>query len=105
MQHADSSQNYEELLASIIQLGNTILDDEILFLILFDENRQELVGVIDSFNQYRKEGHYRLKLDEPSLAVTVFKQRQPVAISDVGSDPRVSPRMIKKFGKIGRAHV
>ena len=98
LRHADSSQNYEELLTNIIQLGNTILDDEILFLILFDENRQELVGVIDSFNQYRKEGHYRLKLDEPSLAVAVFKQRRPVAISNVGNDPRVSPRMVKKFG-------
>ncbi len=98
LRHADSSHNYEELLANIIQLGNTILDDEILFLILFDENRQELVGVIDSFNQYRREGHYRLKLDEPSLAVTVFKQRQPVAISDVNGDPRVSPKMVEKFG-------
>lgn len=98
LRQADSSNNYEELLKNIIQLGNSILDDEILFLILFDENNHELVGVIDSFNEYKKEGHYRLKLDEKSLAVTVFKQRQPVAVPDVQKDPRVSPRMVKKFG-------
>jgi len=97
LRHADSSHNYEELLSNIIQLGNTILDDEILFLILFDEEKQKLVGVIDSFSEYRKEGYYQLSLDETSLAVTVFKQRQPVAITDVKNDPRVSTRMVKKF--------
>ncbi len=98
LRQADSSGNYEELLANIIQLGNTILDDEILFLILFDENSRELVGVIDTFNEYKKEGHYRLRLNEPSLAVSVFKERRSIAIADVREDPRVSPRMVEKFG-------
>ncbi|HEB56963.1 MAG TPA: EAL domain-containing protein [Gammaproteobacteria bacterium] len=98
LRRVDSSNNYEELLTNIIHLGKSILDDEAMYLMLFDENAQELVGVIDSFNEYRKEGYYRLKLDEPSLAVTVFKQHQPVAIADARHDPRVSPRMIKKYG-------
>lgn len=97
LRQADSSNNYEELLNNIIELGNSILDDEILFLIFYDENTHELLGVIDSFNQYKKEGHYRLSMDETSLAVEVFKQRQAITISDTHNDPRVSQRMQKKF--------
>ncbi len=97
LRQADSSSNYEELLNNIVELGNSILDDEILFLILYDENNHELVGVIDSFNKYKKQGHYRLKLDEQSLAVEVFKQRQTIAIPDVRDNPHVSQKMVKKF--------
>ncbi len=98
LRQAGSSNDHEERLANIIQLGKDILNDELICLILFDENRQDLVGVIDSFNGYRKEGYYRLKLDEPSLAVTVFKQHQPLAIADVSRDPQVGPWMAEKYG-------
>jgi len=97
LRQADSSNNYEELLNNIIELGDSVLNDEILFLILYEDSSHELVGIIDSFNKYKKEGHYRLKLDERSLAVAVFKQRQTIAITDVKGDPRVSQKMVEKF--------
>ncbi|VAX12659.1 diguanylate cyclase/phosphodiesterase (GGDEF & EAL domains) with PAS/PAC sensor(s) [hydrothermal vent metagenome] len=98
LRQAGFSSNYEELLANIIHLGNDILDDEVMYLMLFDESCQELVGVIDSFNGYRKDGYFRLSLNENSFAVTVFKQAKPLAITDVKNDPRVNARLTKKYG-------
>lgn len=98
LRQTDSGNNYEERLANIIQLGKNFLNDEIIYLMLFDKARQELAGVIDSLNGYKKEGYYRLKLDEPSLAVSVFKQHQPVAIADISHEPQTSPWVAKKDG-------
>jgi PAS domain S-box-containing protein len=68
------------------------------FVIVHDAGADELVGVAQTGVGYRPEGHFRLRLDTPSLAVWAFSQRQTVAVPDVTNDPRVSPQMRERFG-------
>ncbi len=67
------------------------------FVLVFDQAANELVGVIQSGSDYRPDGHYRLRLDETSIAVWAFNQRQTVVVEDARQDPRVSPRMSEHF--------
>jgi len=89
---------------SIHDVGNTVvglcessLQADKVFLILFDEDSQELVGVAQTEGAFKDEGYYRIGLDEVSLAVMVFKAGETYAIDNVQEDPRCSPRMRTRF--------
>lgn len=86
-------RTYEQL----VDLCREALQLDMAFLLVIDEERGELVGVAQTGSSYNPAGHYRISLDEPSVAVFVYKEEKLTAIDDVGDDPRVSPRMIKKF--------
>jgi len=68
-----------------------------VFVLVRDDAADALVAVAQSGADYRPEGHFRLPLDEPSLAVWAFNQQQTVAVADTRSDPRVSPLMCDRF--------
>ena len=81
----------------LVNMCREALDMDIAFLILHDEATNQLVGVSTTGEEYRPEGHFRLSLDEPSMAVLIFKEGRLTLIEDVADDPRVSPRMVKRF--------
>lgn len=82
----------------VISLCASAFKADKVFLILFDENTRELVGVAQTSGSYKEEGYFRLDLDDISMAVMVFKAGETMAISDVQTDPRCSPEMRKRFG-------
>ena len=67
------------------------------FVLIFDQAANELVGVVQTGSDYRPEGHYRLRLDETSLAVWVFNHRETVAVEDALRDPRASQNICGQF--------
>jgi len=67
------------------------------FVIVFDQDANQLVGVAQTGFDYRPEGHFRLRLDEISVAVWAFNHRQTIAIEDCRDDPRVSQMMRAHF--------
>ena len=67
------------------------------FVLVYDPQANELVGVIQTGSDYRPEGHYRLTLDETSLAVWAFNHRKAAAVLDCRVDERVSQRMRSHF--------
>jgi diguanylate cyclase (GGDEF)-like protein/PAS domain S-box-containing protein len=86
-------ETYDQLVA----ICREALAADMVFLMLHDADTDELVSVSQTGNHYRHEGHVRVSLDEPSLAVLVFKEKRLTVIEDVEGDYRVSPRMVKKF--------
>ena len=81
----------------LVEICRQALNTDIAFLVLRGEGLRELVGVSQTGASYNPAGHFCLSLDEPSLAVTVFNEGKQMAIDDVATDPRVSPRMRAKF--------
>jgi len=94
---AGESRALPDLLDAVVEVAQEVLPGDMVFLILKDPARDELVGVSQTGAKYRAEGHFRLSLDEVSMAVNVFQQKAMLAIDDVARDPRVSPRMRAAF--------
>ncbi len=87
------SDTYDQL----VDICCEALHVDMAFLLLHDKKTHELIGVAQTGSTYKPEGHFRLSLDEPSVAVFVFREGKLTAISDVLGDPRVSPRMVEQF--------
>ena len=81
----------------VVELCRQAVNAEQAFVLLFEPAANELVGVIQSGSDFRPEGYYRLRLDETSIAVWAFNQRQTVAVEDARNDLRVSQRMCEQF--------
>ena len=81
----------------VIELCCQAVKTDQAFVLLFDPAVNELVGVIQTGSDYRPDGHYRLPLNQPSLAVWAFKQGQTVAVENVREDARVNTRVIEHF--------
>ncbi len=94
---ADLNRELHGLLDAIVALAGEAIPGDMVFLILKDPEKDELVGVAQTGSRYDPAGHFRLGLDEVSMAVHVFHQGQTLAIDDVANDPRVSPRMRARF--------
>ena len=85
----------------IVNVCHKALGADLAFVMMLDNDRNELVCVIQSGAEYEASGHFRLKMDEQSLAVWSFNNGQTVALDDCSGDPRVSPRMREQFGVHG----
>lgn len=85
------------LLDSIVDLCREAIDDDMSFLILKDENSEELLGVAQTGCSYNPEGYFRLAMHETSIAVWAFNEGKTAAIDNTAQDPRVSKRMNEKF--------
>jgi PAS domain S-box-containing protein len=83
---------------SMVALCHQAIGADQAFLIVHDPGSATLVGVAHTGAEYRPEGHYRLALDEQSLAVWAFTHRQTVVVEDAPTDPRVSPQKCARFG-------
>ncbi len=89
--------NTAKVFRDIIELCRQALDADRVFLIIYDKESDQLVGVIDTQHDYEPDGYYRLGMDEVSLAVWIFKECASVTVDDIYTDQRVSPRMREKF--------
>jgi diguanylate cyclase (GGDEF)-like protein/PAS domain S-box-containing protein len=92
-----SSANIEEVVAMILNTCQNTVGGDIIFLILHDAEHNELVGVAQTAFAYNPSGHYRLSLNETSMATMIFNKGETTAITDCSNDPRVSPKMIARF--------
>ncbi len=97
LRSAGESRALPDLLDAVVEVVHEVIRGDMAFLILKDPVRNELVGVAQTGAKYRAEGHFRLSLDEVSMAVNVYHQKATLAIDDVARDPRVSPRMRAAF--------
>jgi len=85
----------------IVKVCHSALGADLAFAMVRDNETNELVCVIQSGSEYDASGHFRLKLDEKSLAVWSFNNEQTVSLDDCSDDERVSPRMREHFGVHG----
>ena len=85
----------------IVKVCHSALGADLAFVMLADKEAHDLVCVIQSGAEYQASGHFRLKLDEKSLAVWSFNEEQTVALDDCSDDERVSPHMREHFGVHG----
>ena len=92
-----TSANMEEVVAMILDTCQNAVGGDMIFLLLHDPERNELVGVAQTGAAYDAAGHFRLSLDETSMAVMIFNEAKTTAVSDISSDPRVSPEMVARF--------
>jgi len=84
-------------LEQLVDICREALSVDIASLLLHDKADHELVGVVHSGVNFDAEGHFRVSLDETSLATLVFNHG-PTSIDDTCRDSRVSPRMVNHFG-------
>ena len=91
------SQTYAEILEYIIHTCQEALDDDMIFILLHDAVTDELVGLVQTGDDYKEGGHYRIPVNERSLAVWVYKNSKTAVVEDVKNDPRVSRVMIERF--------
>lgn len=93
-----SGTNLEQAVEMILDTCRSAVGGDIIFMIMHDTERNELVGVAQTGADYHPDGHFRLSLDDISMAAMIFKEGKTVAINDCSNDPRVSPEMVKRFG-------
>lgn len=97
LRSADGDAGTATVFRQVVALCRQAVNADQAFMLILDQAANELVGVVQTGSDYRPDGHYRLRLDETSLAVWAFNQRQIVAVEDTLRDPRVSPRMSATF--------
>lgn len=97
LRFSSTGANMEEAVAMILDTCQSAVGGDMIFLILHDPARNELVGVAQSGAAYNPAGHFRLPLDKPSMAVMIFKEGRTTSIADCRNDPRVSPEMVARF--------
>ena len=97
LRSAGGDEGTAAVFQQVVTLCSQIANAAQAFVMVFDQTANELVGVVQTGTDYRPEGHYRLRLDETSLAVWAFNQREAVAVEDCRKDIRVSHRMRTLF--------
>lgn len=93
----DGKVDLATVLTSLVDACQEIVGGDEVFLILHDEASNQLLGIAQTGEGYNRQGHFRLSLDEPSMAAWIFKQGQTMAIDDASRDPRVSLEMRRRF--------
>jgi diguanylate cyclase (GGDEF)-like protein/PAS domain S-box-containing protein len=95
---AQGDEGMAQVMDELIELCRSNLDSDILFLILHDEQSDELVGVAHTGASFNPDGYYRLPLNAQSLACWSFIHQQSAAVPDTHNDPRVSSELNERFG-------
>ena len=88
----------DAVFTTIVELCREAMRSDQAFLIVYEAASNELIGLAQTGDGYRAEGHFRLALGETSLAVWAFKHRATVAVEDTTADARVSRQMCERFG-------
>ena len=91
-------EDMEETISTVLEQVRHSIDDDLAFLLVHARDTDELVCVSQTGADYDPDGHLRLAVGEPSLAANVFNARETLAIPDASGDPRVSARMVERFG-------
>ena len=97
LRSVEEANDLGSLIDSVIKLGRDAVGGDMVFLLLKDENEEQLLGVAQTGVAYNPAGHFRLSLDESSIAVWVYQHGQTIAVNDSTNDSRVSPRMRDMF--------
>lgn len=98
LRHVEGETGTAEIFAAVVDLCRQAMGADLSFLIEHDPASGTLLGVAQTDAEYRPEGHYRLTLDDQSLAVWAYVQGQTAVAADAPSDPRVSPELSRHFG-------
>ena len=85
------------LIDAIVKLAGDAVSGDMVFLVLKDQNQEQLIGVAKSDAIYKPEGHFRLSFDEASIAGWVHKTGETLVIKDAPNDSRVSQRLCEKY--------
>ena len=97
LRSVEESDNLASLIDAIIQLAKDAVSGDIVFLLLKDESKDELIGVAQTDASYDPAGHFRLSLDEASIAVWVYQHGETATVNESANDSRVSSRMREMF--------
>ena len=97
LRSVEESSGLGNLIDAIIKLGGDAASGDMVFLVLKDRNEEQLIGVAKTDASYNPEGHFRLTLDEASIAGWVYKSGKSLVISDAENDPRVSQKLREKY--------
>jgi signal transduction histidine kinase len=81
------------LIDAIVELCRVSIGDDRAFLLLHDDRSNELTGVAQTGCAYSAHGHFRISMQETSLAVWILKNHSAIAIDNVENDPRVCCQM------------
>jgi PAS domain S-box-containing protein len=99
---AGETSELPDLLDAIVRVCHDAIGGDMAFIILEDQAKAELIGVSQTGASYNPQGHFRLSLEEVSLAVWVYQHGLTAVVEDATGDPRVSPRMLEQF-EVGAA--
>lgn len=91
-------QRLENISNKVIRLCEGTLNADAAFLILLDNEKNKLIGIAQTDADYNPEGYYQLGLDDQSIAVKVFNEKQTIAIDDATTNNLVSPTLRARFG-------
>jgi len=97
LRFAGMSANMGEVVSMILDACQSAVGGDVIFMLLHDAERNELVGVAQTGEAYDQAGHFRLSLDQPSMAGMIFNESRTTAIADCRNDTRVRPEMIQRF--------
>lgn len=97
LREANASVATADIISEVIRICQDSVGGELVFLLMRDEKRNELVGIAQTGLSYRQEGYYRIGLNEISLAVETIKTDKTIAVKDCSSDPRVNQNMLHRF--------
>lgn len=98
LRHVGGETGTAEIFAAVVDLCRQATGADLSFLIVHDPASGTLLGVAQTDAEYQPQGHYRLTLDDQSLAVWAYVQGQTAVAADAPSDPRVSPELSRHFG-------
>jgi signal transduction histidine kinase len=93
----NSTLNLDELLQFIIRSAADILDCESVSILLYDEQRQQLVFAAATGSDSKRLAETPVPLDN-SLAGTIFRENKVIILSDVQKDPRHYQAVSKHAG-------
>jgi len=86
------------VLEPILESCQVALSADKVFLLLHDPHEAELVAVAQTGEGYAESGHFRLKLQQASLATWIFNNKSPLSIEDCRQDPRLTEHFRDSFG-------
>jgi len=89
--------NVETIYLNIVSLCKESITGDKIFLILHDQKTDDLVGVAQTGEGYKEIGHFRLSMNEISLAAEVYTCGKTSIISDVSQDIRLNKSITKKY--------
>ncbi len=91
------SLSLEDLADTAIELCHQSVYSDLTFLLLCDDNAEQLVGIAHTGSRYKPDGHYRIDLAELSLPTMVFQQQEAIVIQDLRKDPRCHSEFCQRF--------
>ncbi|MEJ2645222.1 MAG: EAL domain-containing protein [Gammaproteobacteria bacterium] len=93
-----SDTSIGEVATRIVDLCQATVGGDQVFLLLQSDDGRELVCVARTGLAYAPDGHFRLSLDDSSMAAWSFNQGATLAVSDVATDTRANETLRTQLG-------